>query len=170
MSRVLIEEYLALLDAAFREPPSPDGDTPSVLGNLQSVPLEAYAWVPPRGARTIVDLLIHLGMTRLAYDDHAFRGGKLRWGVPPLAPPRGEAAEPGRLVEWLESAQSRLLESVAALSDSDLDTPRKTHWGAEMETRQIVAGMVRHDHYHAGEINHIRSLHAGDDRWAWEPR
>jgi hypothetical protein len=28
--------------------------------------------------------------------------------------------------------------------------------------------MIEHDIYHAGEINHLRSLHHGDDRWAHE--
>jgi hypothetical protein len=28
--------------------------------------------------------------------------------------------------------------------------------------------MMQHDLYHAGEINHIRSLLSGDDRWLFE--
>jgi hypothetical protein len=28
--------------------------------------------------------------------------------------------------------------------------------------------MITHDAYHAGEVNHIRSLFSGDDRWMFE--
>jgi hypothetical protein len=28
--------------------------------------------------------------------------------------------------------------------------------------------MITHDSYHAGEINHIRSLLDGDDRWRFQ--
>jgi hypothetical protein len=27
--------------------------------------------------------------------------------------------------------------------------------------------MIEHDLYHGGEINHIRSQHQQNDRWAW---
>jgi len=40
--------------------------------------------------------------------------------------------------------------------------------GEEYETRWIIAVMIEHDLYHAGEINHIRSLFEGEDSWAWE--
>ena len=40
-----------------------------------------------------------------------------------------------------------------------------TNWGEERATRWIIAAMVTHDAYHAGEINHIRSMLDGDDRW-----
>jgi hypothetical protein len=29
--------------------------------------------------------------------------------------------------------------------------------------------MIQHDLYHAGEINHLRSLHRRADRWAYDP-
>ena len=28
--------------------------------------------------------------------------------------------------------------------------------------------MIDHDLYHAGEINHIRTVRQGNDRWAWQ--
>jgi hypothetical protein len=28
--------------------------------------------------------------------------------------------------------------------------------------------MVGHDFYHAGEVNHLRSLLGTDDRWRWQ--
>ena len=50
----------------------------------------------------------------------------------------------------------------------DTTRPGRTNWGELKETRWIVAVMIQHDLYHAGEINHLRSLYGGDDRWAHE--
>ena len=43
-----------------------------------------------------------------------------------------------------------------------------TNWGEMKETRWIITVMIQHDLYHAGEINHIRSLRQQSDRWAHE--
>jgi len=32
----------------------------------------------------------------------------------------------------------------------------------------IIAAIIGHDFYHAGEINHLRSLLDTDDRWHWQ--
>ena len=48
---------------------------------------------------------------------------------------------------------------VASLArDAELDVMRLTNWGERRTTRWIVAAMITHDAYHAGEINHLRSL------------
>ena len=62
----------------------------------------------------------------------------------------------------------RLVGHVAALADDELDVPRLTNWGELRPTRWIVATMITHDAYHAGEINHLRSLLGSDDRWRFE--
>jgi hypothetical protein len=55
---------------------------------------------------------------------------------------------------------------VAALEDdSELDRPRYTHWGQLIPTRRIVSIMIEHDVYHGGEINHIRAVLTGKDKW-----
>ncbi|HTG42662.1 MAG TPA: DUF664 domain-containing protein, partial [Methylomirabilota bacterium] len=62
-----------------------------------------------------------------------------------------------------------LVGHVAALADdSELDVLRLTNWGEQRPTRWIIATMITHDAYHAGEINHIRSLLDGDDRWRFQ--
>ena len=61
---------------------------------------------------------------------------------------------------------SRLKARVEALADSELTTLRRTNWGEMKETRWIIAVMIEHDLYHA-EINHIRALYEGSDKWAW---
>jgi uncharacterized damage-inducible protein DinB len=68
---------------------------------------------------------------------------------------------------WLRESQARLRSHVAALTDDQLEEARLTNWGEMKPTRWIIAAMIGHDFYHAGEINHLRSLLDGDDRWAY---
>jgi hypothetical protein len=56
--------------------------------------------------------------------------------------------------------------SVRALAaDTELDRDRLTNWGQYLPTRVIIRIMLDHDVYHAGEINHLRCLLKGTDRW-----
>jgi len=51
----------------------------------------------------------------------------------------------------------------------ELSRPRLTSRDEMKETRWIIAVMIEHDLYHAGEINHIRALRQRNDGWASEP-
>ena len=63
----------------------------------------------------------------------------------------------------------RWLASVRALpNDAELDRDRLTYWGERLPTRHIIRMMIAHDFYHAREINHIRALLQGTDRWPYE--
>jgi hypothetical protein len=65
-------------------------------------------------------------------------------------------------------AHEEFVAHVAGLADdSELDRPRQTNWREARPTRWIVAAMITHDAYHAGEINHLRSLLGPDDRWRY---
>jgi hypothetical protein len=69
-------------------------------------------------------------------------------------------------IRWLIDVQAAFVADVRALKDdADLDQLRRTNWGEEWRTRSIIGAMITHDSYHAGEINHMRSLLHGDDRW-----
>ena len=58
---------------------------------------------------------------------------------------------------------------VAALADdAELDTAAADQLGRARPTRWIIAAMITHDAYHAGEINHLRSLLGPDDRWRFQ--
>jgi hypothetical protein len=79
-----------------------------------------------------------------------------------------EAAVPAEITAWLDGAHRVLKEHVAALpDDAELDRLRPTNWGEARPTRWIIGAMITHDAYHAGEINHLRSLLDGDDRWRY---
>ena len=61
------------------------------------------------------------------------------------------------------------LASVRALpDDAELGRERLTNWGERLPTRTIIRMMIAHDFYHAGEINHIRALLQGTDRWPYD--
>lgn len=52
------------------------------------------------------------------------------------------------------------------LTDAELDRERAASLGEMKPTRWIITTMIHHDIYHAGEINHLRSLYEREDRWA----
>jgi hypothetical protein len=56
---------------------------------------------------------------------------------------------------------------VATLDDEDLGAKRSASWGELKETRWLISVLIQHDTYHAGEINHARSLLTANDKWKW---
>lgn len=58
-------------------------------------------------------------------------------------------------LDLLGTGQARLLAAAAALTEADLD--RKVVWeGYEMSIEKVVAHLIEHDHYHAGQVNLLR--------------
>jgi uncharacterized damage-inducible protein DinB len=165
-----IETLLDLLEEAFGgRGIEASNESQALLTNLASVPDGAWTELPPGATRSIEAMAVHVGACKIMYDDYAFGPGTLRFGTAAVEPwPAGEA-HPGVVVPWLEQAHGRLVEHVAALADdNELDRPRLTNWGELRPTRWIVAAMITHDAYHAGEINHLRSLLGRDDRWRFQ--
>lgn len=69
-------------------------------------------------------------------------------------------------IAWLDAAHRQFAGHVAALDGDDrLDELRPTNWGELRPTRWIIGAMITHEAYHAGEINHLRSILGPDDRW-----
>jgi hypothetical protein len=164
-----IEAFLYLLDEAFRgRGIEESNESQALLPNLRSVPDEAWLAVPPGAARSVAAMALHVGACKVMYADYAFGGGTLQFGTPEVEPWPEDAVPRSELMPWLEATHERLVAGVAALADdAELDRPRRTNWGEDRQTRWIVAAMVTHDAYHAGEINHLRSLLEGDDRWRY---
>jgi uncharacterized damage-inducible protein DinB len=163
-----ISQLLYLLDEAF------DATTneQSLLGNLRTLVSEDWLWVPAGGRRSIRDIVQHVGGCKYMYHDYAFGGATLTWEDPLV-----DGVLDGvdtldssvSAIAWLRAGQERLRQSIAALTDdAELVRPRLTNWGEREQTRWIIAVMIQHDLYHAGEINHLRSLRQGTDRWAYE--
>jgi uncharacterized damage-inducible protein DinB len=101
-------------------------------------------------------MVVHLG---------TFGSRSLFWDQPAVQPWPEDQAPMAETLTWLREAQARLRRHVAELDDAELDRPRVTNWGEERPSRWILAMLITHDAYHAGEINHLRSLLSGDDRW-----
>ncbi|MFN0096953.1 MAG: DinB family protein [Dehalococcoidia bacterium] len=169
MGRVLLDEYLRLIDAAFATPLTADRLSHSVLGNLGSVPEAALDWVPPGGMRTVRDIAEHVGGAVLTYVDYAF--GERRFtpenGLP--TPPQGDAATLREIEDWMKAAHSGLAAAILAVpDDTALDGWFTSIWGDRRTIRDLLSMMIQHYVYHAGEINHLRGLYEQRDAWAWE--
>jgi uncharacterized damage-inducible protein DinB len=174
MGRAAIEQLLYLMDAAFE-----GSDEEDLLGNLRAVTQAEWSAVPPGSVRSIRQIIGHIGACKYMYDNHAFGNGSMTWEDPAGdlgvtmedLQSRTLAREPPmrEIIEWLRNGHRRLRGHVAELDDSELVLPRRPPEGQPRETRWIIANMIRHDAYHAGEINHLRALVQGNDGWAWEP-
>lgn len=149
-----VEQLLYLLGEAFE----------TVMANVRSLDDDDWEWEPAGGRRTIIGILRHIAGAKHMNDDYAFGPGQYNWEEPPMSIERPLP----ELIDWLRDGQRRLIDHVATLDDAELLKPRRVHWGRERETRWIIANVITHDLFHAGEINHIRALHQANDRWEWE--
>ena len=165
MSRVGIEQLLYAMDMAF----DAHGYEDSLLRNLRSMPEDAWLWVPPGGSRNVRMIAGHVAACKYMYRDHAFGDASMRWDSPVSLPGIRRDASRDEVLAWLREGQRMLRGSAATLdSDEELLRMRRSNWGQEYETRWLISVMIEHDLYHAGEINHIRALGQGNDRWEWE--
>jgi hypothetical protein len=164
-----IETFLYLLEDAFRGVGIEDSnESQALLTNLGTVPRDHWEALPPGALRSIRHIAGHVGACKVMYDDYAFGSGTLQFGTSEVEPFAG-GGSPADVMAWLEAAHARLVDHVGALEDdAELDKDRATNWGEQAPTRWIIAAMITHDAYHAGEINHVRSLLDGDDRWRFQ--
>ena len=163
-----IDALLQLMEEAFRGAGIEESnESQALLTNLATVTDEQWRGRLPHVERTIESIAGHVGACKIMYDDYAFGGGTLEFGTALVEPYAGGGSRED-VTAWLEAAHAGLVGHVAALADdAELDRPRMTNWGELRPTRWIVAAMITHDAYHAGEINHLRSLLDGDDRWRY---
>jgi uncharacterized damage-inducible protein DinB len=142
----------------------------SLMANVRDLREEDWIALPPGAGRSVADILEHVGWAKWMYEDYAFGSASLRGDQPPLIPAEGARSRPhDELLTWVIDGQRRLLPAVRALADdAELDRARLTNWGERLPTRMIIRIMIAHDFYHAGEINHIRALLHGSDRWLFE--
>lgn len=163
-SRIAIAALVWLIEQAF------DGDPgQSLIANLRELREEDWTALPAGAERSIAEVLEHVGWSKWMYEDYAFGSASMRGDQPPLVPANGAPSRPPQeLLQWLTEGHQRWLASVRALSDdAELDRERLTNWGDRLRTRDIIRIMIGHDFYHAGEINHIRAVLQGTDRWPY---
>jgi hypothetical protein len=163
MTRTLLDQTLWDMGQAFD----------MLFANLKDLRDDDWNWLPDGGARSIRAIAGHVISVKLMYDNHAFGDARMTWMDPRFneaqSPMSDAGFSPHALVEWLREAQLQVLRSVDELADdAELQKPRPVNWGGTRTTRWIINALVRHDAFHAGEINHLRALHQDNDRWEWE--
>ncbi len=178
MTRAAVGQLLYLLDEAFE---GVEQTWHSMLGNLASVTEDDWLWVPPGGARTIRQITSHVGGAAYLYYDRVFGNcavfgdpitswnvpaGNLGVGTEDLDSTHPLENEPAMaaVIAWVSERARAFRDAVAQLDDSHLMDERINHRGERFTLRWFIGVMVQHYAYHAGEINHIRALHQGDDR------
>jgi DinB superfamily len=163
-----VEELVAILEDAFAAKGIEEtGESQSMLGNLATVPDPLWTAVPDGGERTIASIVVHVGGCLVMYDEYAFGPGRKQWDDPDLVPWTREDAPMTDAIAWMTDAHRRFVDHVAALADDQLGEPRLANWGEMVPTRWLISAIATHSSYHAGEINHVRSLLQHDDRWLW---
>jgi uncharacterized damage-inducible protein DinB len=164
-SRTAVDTLAWLIEDAFAGDPAQ-----SLIANLVDLQDQDWTALPPGGGRSIADILEHVAWCKWMYEDYAFGSAALRGDQPPLVPAAGAQTRPrDELLAWLAEGHGRWIAAVRALpDDAELDRDRLTNWGERLPTRVIIRMMIAHDFYHAGEINHIRALLHGTDRWPYD--
>jgi hypothetical protein len=131
MSRAGVDALLFVISEAFE-----GNGWHALLPNIRSVPDEAWLWVPPRGSRSVRDIVDHVGGAKRLYTDYAFGPGTMPIDDVPLDPLLARSARFDADVE------------VAARGPPQWSTasPRSTTPGSEMRMR------------HRGELAETRWL------------
>lgn len=159
MPGAAVDAYLYLLSRAFER-----GEH-SFVGNLRGVTDQEWDTVLPGQpfGRSIGWISWHVAAGKHLYWDHAFGdktliGDYVEEGV---ADPRRTLAE---VVAMASQWHGQWVERIQAMSDADLEAPTTMHWGQTLSMRRVIAAIIEHDLYHAGEINHLRALLQGTDK------
>jgi hypothetical protein len=161
MTRAAVDTLLYLLDEAYA-----GNDEHSLMANLRSVKRDDWLWKPAEGHRSIRRIAEHAGTAYWVYENHLFGDASMNYQSSlALAPSASEAGAMQETVDWIAQGFAKFRAGVGQLDDEALTGPSKTHYGPVEDTRFIISVMIGHAIYHAGEINHVRALRQGDDRW-----
>jgi uncharacterized damage-inducible protein DinB len=101
---------------------------------------------------TIARRAVHVAAVNYLYWDYAFGPATASFD---LEMPGNAAAA----TRWLRASQEPLIAVLAALSDSDLDTPRKTNWGEWWPCHKIFTTLIHEQVHHGAEISLLRDLY-----------
>jgi uncharacterized damage-inducible protein DinB len=143
-------------------------ESQALMTNLATVEPEMWRARPAGATRTIEAVARHVAECKVMYAEYAFGPGRLNWGDLELRRWPEDEGPMDEVLAWLAESHATLMQHVRALSDEDLARPRRANWGRDEETRWLLSMLLQHDLYHAGEINHLRSLLEGDDRWRYQ--
>ena len=160
MARIIVSTLIEQLADAFERDPEH-----SLLGNLREIEEAGWRWKPEGGQRSIAGVVWHAGSAKYLYHSHAFGDRSVTWEHPLTAPSHARTID--EAMPWLREGQRLFIAALSALSDDDLTVVKPTHWDAPYTVRFAIETIIRHDLFHAGEINHLRALMQGNDRWGY---
>ena len=106
----------------------------------------------PAPVTTIAWRTVHIAAVNYLYWDYAFGPAAASFD---LEMPGNAAAA----TEWLKASQEPLNAVLAALADSELETPRKTNWGEWWPCHRIFTTLIREQVHHSAEISLLRDLY-----------
>ncbi len=155
-----------LMQQAFDGAEDGSSEHQALLPNLQAVSPEDWAAKPAGIERSIRDIVLHVGGCKYMYADHMFGSGRLEWTSPIADPWPHSEPHMREVIEWMEAGHRKLMRHVRELDTAEMTVLRSAPWGEPRETRWLLSVLLQHDLYHAGEVNHIRSMRH-DDRWAF---
>jgi uncharacterized damage-inducible protein DinB len=133
-----------------------------LLTTLEGV-TEGQAWaILPQGGTdylntdgSIHGIVLHLASCKRMYGSVGFRNTEIRWRDCGDDMERFEPSWTAAL-DYLNESHRYWLTTWAALEDADLDVGRPHFRGVTWPAWKIIARMIQHDSYHAGQIAVLR--------------
>ena len=145
-----MSEIARIVDQLKRIHESDAWHGPALREVLAGVSAEQAAARPMSGRHSIWELVLHIA----AWEDVFLRrldGHDLdepeQGDFPPVGDPSQENWE--QALAWMDSVHEQLIEKVSSLSESGL---QETVVGKDYSVRFMLAGIVQHSVYHAGQI------------------
>ena len=145
------------LEQAFE---GPAWHGPSLRAAIRGLKPKAAAWRLAKGRHCIWELILHAAYWKYAVRRRLTgdqRGSFARRGTnffPLPEPADGSALRDD--IALLRDEHARLCETVAKLSDSDLERPAR---GSKWSNGAMIQGVAYHDIYHAGQIQLLKRAH-----------
>lgn len=139
----------------------------SFLASLKGVSEEIARWKLarykgfPHMDGSILNLAYHVAGDKYVLLSHSFGDGSVSW--PQMLQQFEELGGNLEAAKALAEDGHRLvLLTLEALSESDLDAERPYYGGKTHTAYEIFSIIAEHDLYHAGQINYVRNLYAGE--------
>lgn len=139
----------------------------SFMSSLNGVSERDARWVPPayKGYShmdgTILNLAYHTGGDKFVLMSTCFGAGSLTW--PRVEEKFGEmGGDLAAAIRLSEEGVVLVLETLEGWPEERLDEPRPYLRGKTHTAYEIFSIVAEHDVYHAGQINYIKNLIAGE--------
>lgn len=160
----VLKELLVRFDHVLEESADEFGTQhwQSVLWNLHNVRPEDWDGQPTPNSRTIREIVMHIGIVFLAYENHIFGDGTRGWDDPSIDGVSPDP-DPESTLAWLRKAHATIRSRFAELNDEQLN--ELTPWGAPWTYGRVLEINTQHPTYHIGEINYARSILQNNNDW-----